>query len=181
MDKGIEVYYTISTAEAYSNLARFDGVRYGYRSKNSNELSDLYSNTKFEGFGEEVKRRILTGAYVLSAENYENSYIRATKVRRVIYNNFAKAFEECDALLFPVSPSVAFGFEDKMDPISMYYCDVFTIPSAIAGLAGISVPVGFDSESGLPIGMQIVPKWKDEAKMFEVSKFVEQGRMRGEI
>ena len=181
MDKAIEVYYTISTAEAYSNLARFDGVRYGYRSKNSNELSDLYSNTKFEGFGEEVKRRILTGAYVLSAENYENSYIRATKVRRVIYNNFAKAFEECDALLFPVSPSVAFGFEDKMDPISMYYCDVFTIPSAIAGLAGISVPVGFDNESGLPIGMQVVPKWKDEAKMFEISKFIEQGRIRGEI
>lgn len=181
MDKAVEVYYTISTAEAYSNLARFDGVRYGYRSKNSQELSDLYSNSKFEGFGEEVKRRILTGAYVISADHYEESYIRAMKVRNVIYQNFKKAFDSCNILLMPVSPCVAFGLEDKLDPISMYYCDVFTIPTAIAGLGGISVPVGFDNESGLPVGMQLVPKWKDEFTMFKVAKFVECGVKNHEI
>ena len=181
MDKAIEVYYTISTAEAYSNLARFDGVRYGYRSPNSNELADLYSNTKLEGFGEEVKRRILTGAYVLSADHYKDAYIRATKVRRVIAQNFAKAFESVDALLMPVSPCVAFGQDDKLDPISMYMCDMFTIPSAIAGLGGISVPVGFDGESGLPIGMQIVPKFKDELTMFKLAKYLEQGYTREEF
>ena len=181
MDKAIEVYYTISTAEAYSNLARFDGVKYGYRSKNAEDLQELYSNTRFEGFGEEVKRRILTGAYVLSADHYEDAYIRATKVRRVITQNFAKAFETVDALLMPVSPCVAFGQDDKLDPISMYMCDMFTIPSAIAGLGGISVPVGFDSESDLPIGMQIVPKFKDELTMFKLAKYLEQGYTREEF
>lgn len=181
MDKAIEVYYTISTAEAYSNLARFDGVRYGYRSEKSDDILELYSNTRMEGFGDEVKRRILTGAYVLSADHYEDSFIRAAKVRRVIVNNFEKAFESVDALLMPVSPCVAFGWDEKLDPISMYMCDIFTIPSAIAGLAGISVPVGFDDESGLPIGMQIVPKSKDELTMFKFAKYLEQARIRGEI
>ncbi len=176
MNKAIEVYYTVSTAEAYSNLARFDGVRYGYRNKNSATLGELYSNSKLEGFGEEVKRRMLTGAYVLSADHYEDSYVKATKIRRVICENYAKAFEKVDALLLPVSPCVAFGFEDKLDPISMYMCDMFTIPSAIAGLGGISVPVGFDNESGLPIGMQLVPKWKDELTMFKLAKFIEQAK-----
>ena len=179
MDKAIEVYYTISTAEAYSNLARFDGVRYGYRSDKYENLLEMYSNTKIEGFGEEVKRRILTGAYVLSADHYEDAYIRATKVRRVISQNFAKAFEEVDVLLMPVSPCVAFGQDEKLDPISMYMCDIFTIPTAIAGLGGTSVPVGFDDESCLPIGMQVVPKFKDELTMLKIAKYLEQGRTQG--
>ena len=111
----------------------------------------------------------------------DNPYIRATKVRRVIVQNFAKAFETVDALLLPVSPCVAFGQDEKLDPISMYMCDMFTIPSAIAGLGGISVPVGFDGESGLPIGMQIVPKFKDELTMFKLAKYLEQGYTRGEF
>ena len=181
MNEAIEVYYTVSTAEAFSNLARFDGVRYGYRSKKSENISELYSNTKIEGFGDEVKRRILTGSYVLSAEHYNDTYIRATKVRRIIYNNFQKAFEKCDVLLMPVSPCVAFGWEDKLDPISMYYCDVYTIPTAIAGLGGISVPVGFDEESGLPIGMQVIPNLKKEDTMFKFAEFLEQGRIANEL
>jgi aspartyl-tRNA(Asn)/glutamyl-tRNA(Gln) amidotransferase subunit A len=181
LDKAIEVYYTISTAEAYSNLARFDGVRYGYRSNKSDNILELYSNTKIEGFGDEVKRRILTGAYVLSSDHYKDTFIRGTKARRIISRNFAKAFEEVDVILMPVSPCVAFGWDEKLDPISMYMCDIFTIPSAIAGLAGISVPVGFDSDSGLPIGMQIVPKLKDEETMFKIAKYLEQGHVRDEI
>jgi len=181
MDKAIEVYYTISTAEAYSNLARFDGVRYGYRSNKSDNILELYSNTKIEGFGDEVKRRILTGAYVLSSDHYKDTFIRGTKARRIISRNFAKAFEEVDVILMPVSPCVAFGWDEKLDPISMYMCDIFTIPSAIAGLAGIGVPVGFDSDSGLPIGMQIVPKLKDEETMFKIAKYLEQGHVRDEI
>lgn len=181
MDKAIEVYYTISTAEAYSNLARFDGVKYGYRSAMSDDILELYSNTKIEGFGDEVKRRILTGAYVLSADHYKESFVRATKVRRVIAENFAKAFNDVDVLLMPVSPCVAFGWDEKLDPISMYMCDIFTIPSAIAGLAGISVPVGFSNDAGLPIGMQIVPKFKDEITMFKIAKYLELGRIRNEI
>ena len=181
MDKAIEVYYTISTAEAYSNLARFDGVRYGYRSDKSDNILELYSNTKIEGFGDEVKRRILTGAYVLSSDHYKDTFVRGTKARRIISRNFAKAFEEVDVILMPVSPCVAFGWDEKLDPISMYMCDIFTIPSAIAGLAGISVPVGFDSNSGLPIGMQIVPKLKDEKTMFKIAKYLEQGHVRDEI
>jgi aspartyl-tRNA(Asn)/glutamyl-tRNA(Gln) amidotransferase subunit A len=181
MDKAIEVYYTISTAEAYSNLARFDGVKYGYRSAMSDDILELYSNTKIEGFGDEVKRRILTGAYVLSADHYKESFVRATKVRRVIAENFAKAFNDVDVLLMPVSPCVAFGWDEKLDPISMYMCDIFTIPSAIAGLAGISVPVGFSEDAGLPIGMQIVPKFKYEITMFKIAKYLELGRIRNEI
>ncbi len=181
MEKAIEVYYTITTAEAFSNLARYDGIRYGHRSGKSEQLSDLYSNTRFEGFGDEVKRRMLTGAYVLSSEHYEESYVRATKIRRIITENFQKAFNNVDILLLPSSPCVAFGFEDKVDPIDMYLNDIFTIPSAIAGLGGISVPSGFDDVSGLPIGMQLVPKSKDELTMFKVAKCIEYGRKCGEI
>ena len=178
MDKGIEVYYTITTAEAYSNLARFDGIRYGLREKGE-KLADIYSNTKFEGFGKEVLSRVLTGAYVLSAENYENSYVRAMKVRRVITENFQKAFNEIDVLLMPVTTGVAFGLNDNLSSIEMKMNDFYTIPSAIAGLAGASVPVGFDSESGLPIGIQIVPKFMDELTMFKVAKYIELGVKAG--
>lgn len=181
MEKAIEVYYTVTTAEAFSNLARFDGIRYGYRDKKSQQLSELYSNTRSEGFGDEAKRRILTGAYVLSAKHYEDTYVRATKIRRIITENFEKAFKNVDILLLPSSPCVAFGFEDKQDPIEMYLNDVFTIPSAIAGLAGISVPSGFDKNSDLPIGMQLIPKSKDELTMFKVAKCIEYGRNCGEI
>ncbi len=179
-DKGIETYYTISTAEAYSNLARFDGVRYGTRINGKN-IQEIYSNTKKECFGKEVQRRIITGSYVLSSNNYKESYIRAMKVRNVIFQNFQKAYNEVDVLLMPVSPCVAFGWDDKIDPIAMYYCDFYTIPTAIAGLGGASVPVGFDDESSLPIGMQVVPKWKDEFTMFKVLKFIENGVKNNEL
>ena len=161
-------------------MARFDGVRYGTRI-DGNSIQEMYSNTKIECFGEEVQRRILTGAYVLSAKNYQESYVRAMKVRNVIFNNFKKAFDEVNILLMPVSPCVAFGWEDKMDPISMYYCDFYTIPTAIAGLGGMSVPAGFDNESGLPIGIQIVPKWKDEFSMFKIGKIIESGVNNNEL
>lgn len=181
MSKAIEIYYTISTTEAFSNLARFDGVKYGYRSDKVDNISELYSKTRFEGFGKEVKRRILFGGCMVSQHAYKETFIKAAKARRIISQNFEKAFEKVNALLMPVSPCVAFGWEEKLDPISIYMCDMFTIPSVLAGLAGISVPVGFDDESGLPIGMQIVPKIKDELTMFKLAKYLEQGREKNEF
>ena len=180
IEKSIEAYYTITTAEAFSNLARFDGVRYTTRVDGDN-INEIYSNTKSQCFGKEVQRRILTGAYVLSASHYEEAYVRAMKVRRVIHNNFKKAFDDVDILLMPVSPNVAFGFNDKKDPIEMYLNDIYTIPSALVGLAGISVPVGFDDITGLPIGMQLIPKFKDELTMFKFAKCIENAVKAGEL
>lgn len=180
MEKAVEVYYTITTAEAYSNLARFDGVRYGKRI-NGETIDEIYAKTKSQCFGEEVKRRMLTGAYVLSAKHYEEAYVRAMKVRRVIYDNFNKAFNDVDILLMPVSPTTAFGFNDEKTPIEMYLNDIYTIPSALVGLAGMSVPVGFEETSGLPIGMQLVPKFKDELTMFKLAKCLENGFKNQEL
>jgi aspartyl-tRNA(Asn)/glutamyl-tRNA(Gln) amidotransferase subunit A len=152
------VYYTIATAEASSNLARFDGVRYGYRSKNAKDAVDIYSKTRGEGFGEEVKRRIMLGTYVLSSENFDFYYRRAQKIRTLIRDDFMRVFGDVDAIVTPVTPTVAFEIgKKKFDPLQMYLCDIYTVQANLAGICGISVPCGMSS-SNLPIGMQILGK-----------------------
>ncbi|MDR1413527.1 MAG: Asp-tRNA(Asn)/Glu-tRNA(Gln) amidotransferase subunit GatA [Puniceicoccales bacterium] len=151
-------YYIIATAEASANLARFDGIRYGYRTEEAKNAVDIYFRTRGEGFGKEVKRRIILGTFVLSSENFESYYLRAQKVRTLIRNDFMKAFADVDAIITPVTPTTAFKIGDKSsDPLQMYLNDIYTIPVNLAGLCGISVPCGF-SKIGLPIGMQIVGK-----------------------
>lgn len=170
----IPVYYIIATAEASSNLARFDGVRYGYRSPRSSNAIDLYFKTRGEGFGEEVKRRIMIGTYVLSSENFDSYYRRAQKVRTLIRDDFMRVFETVDAIITPVSPTVAFERGKKnFDPLEMYLCDVYTISVNLAGICGISVPCGF-SETKLPIGMQILGKPFREQEILSLAHEFEQ-------
>jgi aspartyl-tRNA(Asn)/glutamyl-tRNA(Gln) amidotransferase subunit A len=154
----LAAYYIIATAEASANLARFDGIRYGYRSPGAKDALDVYYATRGEGFGREVKRRIILGTYVLSSENFESYYLRAQKVRTLIRNDFTRVFADVDALITPVSPTTAFRIGEKAcDPMQMYLSDIYTIPPNLAGICGLSVPCGF-SKSGLPIGMQIIGK-----------------------
>jgi aspartyl-tRNA(Asn)/glutamyl-tRNA(Gln) amidotransferase subunit A len=180
---GAEVYYTVTTAEAFSNLARYDGVKFGYRAnlETNDNINDLYIKTRSSGFGDEVKRRIALGAYVLSAQNYEKSYIRAAKIRRLIANSFANAFEKVNIILTPTTPNVAFAINDEIDVISMYLNDIFTIPSNLAGLAGINIPCTSDIKTGLPIGMQLIPKAFDEITMFKFAKVLEDAVKNNEI
>src|SRR3989449_6777026 len=156
----IAVYYIVATAEASTNLARFDGVRYGYRAENPKDILDLYGRTREEGFGAEVKRRIILGTYVLSSGYYDAYYLRAQKVRELIRRDFAKAFEKVDALVSPTSPVPAFKLGERAaDPLQMYLADIFTIAANLAGICGISVPCGFartDGEAQLPIGLQLL-------------------------
>ena len=169
----LPTYYIIAPAEASSNLARYDGVRYGLRETGDN-LIDTYENTRSKGFGEEVKRRIMIGTYVLSAGYYDAYYIKAQKVRRLILQDFEKAYEKCDALLTPTAPSAAFAIgENEDDPIKMYLNDVFTVPASLAGLPGMSVPAGLSAD-GLPLGLQILGKAWDEETVFRVAHAVEQ-------
>ena len=169
----LPAYYIIACAEASSNLSRYDGVRYGLR-VDGKELDEMYELTRSEGFGEEVKRRILMGTYVLSAGFYDDYYIKAQKVRRLIANDFKKAFESVDALLTPITPSPAFKIgENQEDPVKMYLNDVFSVTLNMAGLPGMSVPVGF-SESGLPLGLQIIGKAFDEETVLKASYALEQ-------
>lgn len=158
----IAVYYIIATAEASSNLARYDGVRYGFRAEEAPALRDMYRRTRDEGFGAEVKRRIMLGTYVLSAGYYDAYYLKAQKVRTLIKRDFASAFEKCDAVLTPTSPSTAFRFGEKVDdPLAMYLNDIYTVTANLAGIPGISVPCGLSSE-GLPIGLQLLgPDWSE--------------------
>src|SRR5204863_5317894 len=158
----IAVYYIIATAEASSNLARYDGVRYGFRAEGAPGLRDMYKRTREEGFGPEVKRRIMLGTYVLSAGYYDAYYLKAQKVRALLRQDFANAFRQCDAILTPTSPTPAFKFGDKVDdPLAMYLNDVYTVTANLAGVPGISVPCGVSSE-GLPIGMQLLgPNWSE--------------------
>jgi aspartyl-tRNA(Asn)/glutamyl-tRNA(Gln) amidotransferase subunit A len=158
----IAVYYIIATAEASSNLARYDGVRYGFRAEEAPALRDMYRKTRDEGFGPEVKRRIMLGTYVLSAGYYDAYYLKAQKVRALIRQDFLRAFEKCDAVLTPTSPTPAFRFREKVDdPLAMYLNDVYTVTANLAGVPGISVPCGLSSE-GLPIGMQLLgPYWSE--------------------
>jgi len=152
---GVPVYYVIAPAEASSNLSRFDGVRYGHRAKAPADLADMYARTRAEGFGAEVKQRILVGTYVLSHGYYDAYYLQAQKVRRLIARDFAAAFERCDVILGPTSPTTAFELgANTDDPVKMYLNDIFTIPAPLAGLPALSVPCGFDA-GGLPVGLQL--------------------------
>lgn len=161
-DLATSVYYVIAPAEASSNLARYDGVRYGHRCKNPENLDDLYKRSRSEGFGEEVKRRIMTGTYVLSSGFYDAYYLKAQKIRRLIRDDFAKAFEFVDLILTPTAPTPAFKLGEKSnDPIAMYLSDIFTIAVNLAGLPGISIPAGFSNN--LPVGLQLIGKHFDEA------------------
>jgi aspartyl-tRNA(Asn)/glutamyl-tRNA(Gln) amidotransferase subunit A len=155
----------LAPAEASSNLSRFDGVRYGHRAKDYADLNDMYRRTRAEGFGAEVKRRILVGTYVLSHGYYDAYYLKAQKVRRLIARDFTEAFKSCDLIMGPTAPSTAFPLGAKSDdPVQMYLNDIFTIPAPLAGLPGMSVPCGFDAK-GLPVGLQIVGNYFAEAKM----------------
>ena len=160
---GIAAYYIIAPAEASSNLARYDGVKYGHRAQGARDLIDMYRKSRSEGFGAEVKRRIMLGTYVLSAGYYDAYYRKASQVRTLIRRDFLDAFEKCDAILAPVSPIPAFKLGEKVDdPLQMYLSDVFTLPASLAGIPGISVPCGFTSEN-LPIGLQILgPHFREE-------------------
>ena len=169
----LATYYIISSAEASSNLARYDGVRYGLRN-NSENIDDLYEKTRSEGFGEEVKRRIMIGTYVLSAGYYDAYYLKAQKVRSKIINDFKKAFESVDIIFTPTAPSDAFEQGSKIDdPIQMYLNDVFTVPVSLAGLPAISVPMGL-SKNNLPLGFQIIGKSFDEDSVFKAAKIIEE-------
>jgi aspartyl-tRNA(Asn)/glutamyl-tRNA(Gln) amidotransferase subunit A len=160
---GVPVYYVIAPAEASSNLSRFDGVRYGHRAEEYRDLEDMYCRTRAEGFGAEVKRRILVGTYVLSHGYYDAYYLQAQKVRRLIAADFARAFQECDLILGPTAPTTAFPIGEKAeDPVQMYLNDIFTIPAPLAGLPALAVPCGFD-ERGLPVGLQLTGNYFDEA------------------
>ena len=176
-DYGIAVYYFLATAEASANLARFDGVRYGYRAKDPKDLLDHYGRTRGEGFGQEVKRRIILGTYVLSSGYYDAYYVRAQKVRELIRQDFVKAFEKVDAIVSPTSPVPAFKLGERTaDPLAMYLADVFTNTGNLAGICGISVPCGLARVNGsqLPIGLQVLGKSLDEARIFQIANAYEQ-------
>ena len=166
-------YYVVAPAECSSNLARFDGVRYGHRCENPKDLSDLYQRSRGEGFGDEVKRRILIGTYALSAGYYDAYYLKAQKIRRLISQDFREAFSRVDVIMGPTAPSVAFGLGAKsQDPIAMYLSDIYTIAVNLAGLPGMSIPVGFSS--GLPVGMQLIGNYFSEARLLNIAHRYQQ-------
>src|SRR5437660_2223414 len=177
----IAVYYVIATAEASSNLARYDGVRYGFRAEEAPALRDMYRRTRDEGFGPEVKRRVMLGTYVLSAGYYDAYYLKAQKVRMLIRQDFANAFAKCDAILTPTAPTPAFLFGEKVnDPLAMYLNDVYTVTANLAGIPGISVPCGLSSE-GLPMGLQLVgPNWS-EALLLRLAHAYQQNNPLGAL
>jgi aspartyl-tRNA(Asn)/glutamyl-tRNA(Gln) amidotransferase subunit A len=169
----VPAYYVIAPAEASSNLSRFDGVRYGHRAADYADLNDMYAKSRAEGFGAEVKRRILIGTYVLSHGYYDAYYLKAQKIRRLIAADFQQAFEQCDVILGPTAPSVAFRFGEKGDdPVQMYLSDIYTIAVNLAGLPGMSIPCGFDKN--LPVGLQLIGPWFGEAKMLNVAHRYQQ-------
>ena len=169
MGLSVPVYYVLAPAEASSNLSRFDGVRYGHRAAEYTDLPDMYKRSRGEGFGAEVKRRILIGTYVLSHGYYDAYYIRAQKLRRLIAQDFVAAFRHCDVIIGPTSPSTAFRIGEKSsDPVQMYLSDIYTIAVNLAGLPGMSIPCGFDGGS-LPVGLQIIGNYFDEARMLNVA------------
>ncbi|MBS0307327.1 MAG: Asp-tRNA(Asn)/Glu-tRNA(Gln) amidotransferase subunit GatA, partial [Proteobacteria bacterium] len=174
----IPVYYVIAPAEASSNLSRFDGVRYGHRAAGYKDLNDMYQKTRAEGFGDEVKRRILVGAYVLSHGYYDAYYLQAQKIRRLIAQDFQNAFQQCDVIMGPVSPTVAWDLGDKADdPVANYLADIFTLSTSLAGLPGMSIPCGFgsgDKNSKRPVGLQIIGNYFNEAKLLNVAHQYQQ-------
>ena len=165
----IPVYYIIAPAEASSNLSRFDGVKFGHRTKDYTDLVSMYKQTRAEGFGEEVKRRIMTGAYVLSHGYYDAYYLQAQKIRRMIADDFQQAFTQCDVIAGPVAPSVAWPLgHNASDPLADYLADIFTLPASLAGLPGMSIPVGL-GESDMPVGMQLIGNYLQEARLLNVA------------
>jgi aspartyl-tRNA(Asn)/glutamyl-tRNA(Gln) amidotransferase subunit A len=165
----VPVYYVLAPAEASSNLSRFDGVRYGYRAPEYGNLTDMYEKTRAQGFGAEVKRRILIGTYVLSHGYYDAYYIKAQKIRRLIAQDFSDAFKQCDIIMGPTSPSTAFKLGEKGDdPVQMYLSDIYTIAVNLAGLPGMSIPCGFGAND-MPVGLQIIGNYFDEARMLNVA------------
>jgi len=170
----LPVYYIIAPAEASSNLSRYDGVRFGYRTTSPiTNINDLYEYTRAEGFGAEVKRRIMIGTFVLSSEHISSYYQKAQRVRTLIIEDFKKAFEKVDVILTPTTPTPAFGLEDKLDPVSMYMNDLFTVPASLAGLPCMSLPIGIN-ESGLPLGIQLIAKHLDEETMIKAALSLEE-------
>lgn len=169
----VPAYYVLAPAEASSNLSRFDGVRYGYRCENPRDLKDLYMRSRAEGFGAEVKRRIMVGAYALSAGYYDAYYLKAQKVRRLVRDDFTRAFESCDVIVGPVAPTAAFNLGEKADdPISMYLADLYTIPVNLAGLPAMSVPAGFVRQR--PVGLHLIGPYYSEAKLLNVAHQYQQ-------
>ncbi|MGB7814756.1 MAG: Asp-tRNA(Asn)/Glu-tRNA(Gln) amidotransferase subunit GatA [Methylotenera sp.] len=169
----IPVYYVLAPAEASSNLSRYDGVRYGHRAAEYTDLMDMYCKSRAEGFGAEVKRRILIGTYVLSAGYYDAYYLKAQKIRHLIADDFKQAFKKCDIIMGPTAPSTAFKAGEKADdPVAMYLQDVYTIATNLAGLPGMSIPAGFDK--GLPVGLQLMGNYFDEARMLDVAHAYQQ-------
>ena len=169
----IPVYYVIAPAEASSNLSRFDGVRYGHRAAAYTDLSDMYCKTRAEGFGDEVKRRILVGAYVLSHGYYDAYYLQAQKIRRLIAQDFQQAFTQCDVIMGPVAPTVAWDLGAKAnDPLANYLADIFTLSTSLAGLPGMSIPCGFgqgSSNAQRPVGLQLIGNYFEEAKLLGIA------------
>jgi aspartyl-tRNA(Asn)/glutamyl-tRNA(Gln) amidotransferase subunit A len=170
----IPVYYIIAPAEASSNLSRFDGVRYGHRAEQYSDLMDLYKKSRAEGFGAEVKRRIMIGTYVLSHGYYDAYYLQAQKLRRMIADDFQQCFKQCDVIAGPVAPTVAWkiGAQDD-DPVAAYLADIFTLPASLAGLPGMSVPAGF-GEGGMPVGLQLIGNYFREGELLHAAHAFQQ-------
>ena len=169
----LPAYYIVAPAEASSNLSRFDGVRYGYRCDNPADLADLYTRSRAEGFGEEVKRRIMVGTYALSAGYFDAYYVKAQKVRRLIANDFVNAWQSCDLILGPVAPTPAFKLGEKADdPVAMYLIDIYTLSANLAGVPGIAMPCGF--VDGLPVGAQLLGPHFSESQLLSVAHHYQQ-------
>jgi len=177
MQLSVPVYYVLAPAEASSNLSRFDGVRYGYRAPEYGDLADMYKKTRGQGFGAEVKRRILIGTYVLSHGYYDAYYLKAQKLRRLIAQDFVEAFKKCDVIMGPTTPTTAFNLGEKAgDPVQMYLSDIYTITGSLAGIPCMSVPCGSTSE-GLPVGLQILTRHFDETTMFRLAHAFETSQV----
>jgi len=174
LDYAIAAYYVIATAEASSNLARYDGVHYGHRSKEAEDYIEVYSKSRAEGFGKEVKRRIMLGTYALSSGYYDAYYLKALKVRNLIRGDFTRVFERCDCIMMPVSPTTAFKIGEKTaEPLQMYLSDIYTIAVNLAGIPGVSIPCGFDNKK-LPIGLQILSPAFTEDKLLRIARMHEK-------
>jgi aspartyl-tRNA(Asn)/glutamyl-tRNA(Gln) amidotransferase subunit A len=170
----IPVYYIVCAAEASSNLSRFDGVKFGHRAKEFTDLADMYQRTRSEGFGDEVKRRIMIGSYVLSHGYYDAYYLQAQKIRRMIAHDFQQAFAQCDVIAGPVAPTTAWKLGDKAnDPVANYLADIFTLPASLAGLPCMSIPVG-SGDTGMPVGMQLIGNYLQEAALLNVAHRFQQ-------
>ena len=167
------MYYILAAAEASSNLSRFDGVKFGHRAKQYKDLAEMYERTRAEGFGDEVKRRIMIGTYVLSHGYYDAYYLQAQKVRRMIADDFQQAFTQCDVIAGPAAPTTAWKIgEHGGDPVADYLADIFTLPASLAGLPGMSVPAGFDG--GMPVGLQLIGNYFGEAKLLNAAHAFQQ-------